>query len=494
MPPSRDKVVLFYPAYESEENAPPLALSAIAGPLLSDGVEVVIVDSALEADPVAATLAHLDGALCLGCSFITGSMIADLIAVCTAARARFPDLPIILGGWHPSILPEQTLEAEFADVVVVRQGEESFRELVTLLRAGEPPHGVAGTLYKDADGAIVRAPERPYTPIAALPDRMPGYELVDLDRYERHTGLRWLLYTTGHGCPYNCGYCSNASVYGRNLDLLPPEQVVDEVDFLVRRHGVGLLGIIDDIFFLFRDRSKAIAEGLLQRGVKVDWYVQDRADSVARLTREEIRMYRRAGLVRIHFGAESGSDRVLRSIEKLSKVENTLKAVDRCREGEVRASFGFIFGLPDEDEAALRDTVDLIGQIYARYERADCHTNIFTPYPGSPLWSRSVELGVDPPASLGDWVPYFPRVTELPWLAGSPHQRLQDIRQYLRLGFPNVRVGEDRGSLRRRAALKVLGPSSRWRLREHRYGLPLELRGYEALKRARPRWGVYERY
>ena len=83
---TRNKVVLFYPAYESEENAPPLALTAIAGPLVSDGVEVVIIDSALEPDPVAATLAHLDDALCLGVSFITGSMIADLIAVCAPLR------------------------------------------------------------------------------------------------------------------------------------------------------------------------------------------------------------------------------------------------------------------------------------------------------------------------------------------------------------------------------------------------------------------------
>lgn len=491
---TRNKVVLFYPAYESEENAPPLALTAIAGPLVSDGVEVVIIDSALEPDPVAATLAHLDDALCLGVSFITGSMIADLIAVCAATRAAHPDLPIVLGGWHPSILPEQTLQADFADVVVVRQGEESFREIVAALGAGERPEGIAGTLYKNANGDVERAPERPYTPIAALPDRMPGYELVDLDRYERATGLRWLLYTTSHGCPYNCGYCSNASVYGRSLDMLPAEQVVDEVAFLVEHHGVGLLGIVDDIFFLFRDRSKAIAEGLLRRGVKVDWYVQDRADSVARLSPDEIRMYRRAGLVRIHFGAESGSDRVLKSIEKRSKVENTLTAVDRCRQGDVRASFGFIFGLPGEDESALRETVDLIGQIYSRYDRADCHTNIFTPYPGSPLWERSVELGVDPPQSLADWVPYFPRVTVLPWLAGAPHQRLQDIRQYLRLGYPNVRVGEDRGSLRHRAALTVLGPPARWRLRGHRYRAPIELRSFEALQRRRNGWRVYSRY
>ncbi|MFT5680431.1 MAG: anaerobic magnesium-protoporphyrin IX monomethyl ester cyclase [Myxococcota bacterium] len=480
------RVVLFFPSYASEEISPPLALIAISGPLLSAGFEVEIIDSALHPDFIQRTLDALDGALCLGVSLITGPMIADTIAVCRAAKARYPDLPIILGGWHPSILPEQTLEADFVDSVVLRQGELAMLDIVTRLSEGDTVHGVKGTLSKPG-GTVTRHADRPYTPVVDLPKRMPGYERIDYDAYERATGLRWVMYTTSHGCPYNCSYCSNASVYGRKLDELPVEQVLDEVTWLVKKYDIRLLGIIDDIFFASRKRSLAIAEGFLSRNLNIQWYIQDRADSIAKLSIDQAKMLRRSGLVRVHFGAESGSDKVLESIDKLSRVSRTLEAVERCRDADIRASFGFIFGLPDEDEDDMLQTVDLIRNIYKLYARADCHTNIFTPYPGSPLWPRSVDMGVAPPTSLEEWVAFFPRLTELPWLHGERHQRLQDIRQYLRLGYPNVRVGEDQGSRRHRLALRLLGPSSRWRIENHRYRTPVEVRGYDAFQKLKER-------
>src|SRR5690606_9704018 len=219
--------------------------------------------------------------------------------------------------------------------------------------------GVEGIVWKN-QGEIVWNPPRRYPRVAELPSRLPGYDLVDYNRYQKRTGLRWVMYSSSHGCPYNCSYCSNASVYGRNLDLLPVEQVVDEVSYLVRMHGIRLLGVIDDIFFAFRDRCLQIAEGFIRSGLNFEWYIQDRVDCWARLTRDQARLYRRSGLVRVHFGAESGSDRVLRSIEKRATVDRTLKALERCSEAAIRASFGFIFGLPEEGESELLETVDLI--------------------------------------------------------------------------------------------------------------------------------------
>lgn len=490
---SQKKVALFFPSYASREASPPLALIAIAGPLVREGYRVEIVDSAIEPNFVEEVLSRLDGAICLGISLITGPMIRDTLAVGRAVKARYPHFPIVLGGWHPSILPEQTLQADFVDIVVLRQGEVTFRELVHRLESGDPLDGLPGILFK-RDGEIVHGPPRPYTGVAHLPDRMPGYDLIDYDRYERATGLRWVMYSASHGCPYNCSYCSNASVYGRNLDTLPPEVVVDQVTRLVRKYNIRLLGLIDDIYFAFMDRSLQIAEGFLRSGLRFEWYIQDRADSWARLAPEQARMYARSGLSRVHFGAESGSDEVLRSIDKKSDVACTLEAVDRCKEAGIRASFGFIFGLPDEREEDLRMTVDLIREIHARSDRADCYTNLFTPYPGSPLWPRSIALGLDPPKTLEEWTDFYPRLTVLPWLNGAAHRRLQAIRQYLRFGYPQVRVGEHPHTYRHRLALGVLGPSARWRIRRHRYALPWEVRGYEALQRLKAGWNVYERF
>ncbi|MEK7727709.1 MAG: radical SAM protein, partial [candidate division KSB1 bacterium] len=426
-------------------------------------------------------------------SLVRGPIINGAIAVCREVKEKFPRLPIILGGWHPSILPQQTLECEYVDAVVLKQGELALLEMVNRLASGSSLNGTPGTLTKER-GAITWNPLRPHTPVAQLPSRMPGYELIDYERYFRNTSLRWLMYTTSHGCPYNCSYCSNAAVYGRNLDVLPVEQVVEEVTYLVRKYRIQLVGIIDDIFFAFRSRSIEMAEGFIRSGLKFDWYIQDRADSWERMTSEEAKIFRRSGLVRIHFGAESGSDEVLHAIEKKSDTEAILAAVERCKEADIRASFGFIFGLPAEQEEDLLKSVDLIRQIYERYDRADCYTNIFTPYPGSPAWQEAIDKGLVPPKTFEEWADFYPRLQVLPWLNGKKHERLQAIRQYLRFGYHQVKVGEQQHSWKHRALLRMLRPSAQLRLKQHRFDYPLEVYAYWGLQRMKQSLQLYERF
>ncbi len=487
------KVVLFFPSYNSNEAAPPLALIAIAAPLVKLGYEVTLIDTALEDDYASAVMREMDGAICLGMSLITGPMVQGAVEVGKLAKNRFPHVPIVLGGWHPSILPEQTLAADFVDVVVVKQGETTFTELVRCFEDGGALDDIPGIWWKK-NGELVQNKPRLYPPVAELPSRLPGYELIDYGRYHTLTGLRWLMYSSSHGCPYNCSYCSNASVYGRNLDHLPVEQVVDEVSYLVRKFGIELVGIIDDIFFAFMERSLEMAEGFLKSGLKFEWYIQDRADSWAKLTAEQARLFRRSGLVRIHFGAESGSDDVLQSIEKKANIETTIRAVERCRDADIRASFGFIFGLPAEEMDDLHLTLQLIDRIYSTYDKADCYTNIFTPYPGSPLWPTAVELGFEAPQTFEAWSDYHPRVTELPWISGSKHRQLQAIRQYIRFGYHQVKVGEKSHSWRHTLLLSLLKPSSRFRIRSRNFAFPWEIYGYLGLQKLKSGFSSYERY
>jgi radical SAM superfamily enzyme YgiQ (UPF0313 family) len=490
---NKNKIVLFFPAYNSNEACPPLALISIAAPLISKGYEVKIVDSTLEEDMVGAVLRELDDAICLGMSLVTGPMLKGAAEVGRAAKARYPQLPIVLGGWHPSILPEQTLEADFVDVVVLKQGEEAFQELIECFTSGDSLGNVTGILWKDGD-EIRRNLPRKYPTVAELPSRLPGYELFDYETYCNLTGLRWIMYSSSHGCPYNCSYCSNASVYGRNLDLLPVEQVVDEVTYLVRKYNINLVGIIDDIYFAFMDRCLEMAEGFIRSGLKFEWYIQDRVDSWAKLTADQARLYRRAGLVRIHFGAESGSDEVLKSIEKKTNIGKTIEALERCKQGDIRASFGFIFGLPEEKDEDMYQTLDMIDRIYSAYDKADCYTNIFTPYPGSPLWPISIEKGFIPPKSFEDWSDYYPRITELPWISDKKHRKLQAIRQYLRFGYHQVKVGEKHHSWKHTLLLNLLKPTSRLRIRTKQFTFPFEIYGYSGLQRLKSSFNIYDRF
>ena len=152
--PSRGKVVLFFPSYATEEIAPPIALISIAGPLMGAGFEVVLVDSSVTSDYLGAVLEHADDAVALGISIITGPMIREAIEVGRAWKARNPDAPVIMGGWHASILPEQTLAADFVDVVVEKQGEVSMLELCEQLVRGDGQYPGLGGRYGEWPGPM----------------------------------------------------------------------------------------------------------------------------------------------------------------------------------------------------------------------------------------------------------------------------------------------------------------------------------------------------
>src|SRR6185295_11253978 len=185
----REKVVLYNP--RAVFYTMPLALVAVGSQLDPERYEVVIVDGRLESDPVSAVLAHLDRALCLGVTVLTGAPIADAVLVSRAAKARRPDLPVVWGGWHPSMFGRECLEEPGVDVAVQAQGEVAFQEICDRLAAGEPVHGLdgcPGCCVRTKDGEIRQGPARPLQDLNRL--RPHDYGLLPVERYYQLKGKR----------------------------------------------------------------------------------------------------------------------------------------------------------------------------------------------------------------------------------------------------------------------------------------------------------------
>jgi anaerobic magnesium-protoporphyrin IX monomethyl ester cyclase len=480
----RKPVVLFFPSYYSDEAAPPLALIHLAAPLVAKGHEVRIIDSAVEDDPQKAVLRALDGACALGISMVTGPMITQGVSVAAAVRAERPEVPIVAGGWHPSILPEQTLRSPLFDAVVKGQGEITLAEIVDRWNAGERDlTGVAGSFFKRGADLVANEP-RGYTDINALPRR--PFEIVDFERYARKChGFRWLLYCSSHGCPWDCSYCSNASVYGRNWKPLQADRTVEEMSELAARYRLDVIDIIDDNYLVRRDRAVEIAEKLLRKGTTFGYYIQTRTDQIDRLSDDELRLLRRSGLKRIFFGIESGSKKVLKTVNKRLDLETAYRTAERCRAASVEASFNLIFGLPGEDAEDLRDTIDMVDTIGKRNPEAAFFTNIFSPYPGSPIFPEAVRLGVQEPRSLEEWAVFYPKIQKLPWLTGKAHARVQRIRDYIRIGYSARKMVVHRPDGFKDLVRRGLQGLARFRLRRLAVGFPVEvwaLSAWKALK------------
>lgn len=492
MIPERAKpVVLFFPSYYSDEAAPPLALIHLAAPLVARGHEVRIIDSAVEEDPQKAVLEALDGACALGVSMVTGPMITQGVSVAAAVRAARPDLPIVAGGWHPSILPEQTLRSPLFDAVVKGQGEITLLEIVERWNVGERDlSGVAGSFFKRGGEVVANAP-RGYTDINALPRR--PFEIVDFERYAKKChGFRWLLYCSSHGCPWDCSYCSNASVYGRNWKPLQADRTVDEMSELAKRYALDVIDIIDDNYLVRRDRAIDIAERLMSRGTTFEYFIQTRTDQVDRLSDDELRLLRRSGLKRIFFGIESGSKDVLKTVNKRLDLETAYRTAERCYAAGVEASFNLIFGLPGEGPADLRDTIAMVDTIGKRNPEAAFFTNIFSPYPGSPIFPEAVRLGVQEPRTLEEWAQFHPKIQKLPWLEGKAHSRIQRIRDYIRIGYSARKMVVHRPQGFKDLVRRGLQALARMRLRRLAVGFPVEVWALKVWKEIKALFGTRE--
>ena len=467
------KVLLFFPSYRSIEAAPPLALLALAPIAEQRGLAVDVIDSTVEPRYYQRIIEQLPDAVCVGISIVTGPMIYEAIEVARAAKAARPDVPVVLGGWHPSTLAGQSLRAPYIDVVVRGQGEHTFGEILDRLLAGSTLEGVQGCSYRTPEGRIVHNPARHTVNISSLPPK--AYHLVNLEPYAELCKRRWIYYTSSHGCPYDCSFCSNASIYGRAWNALPADRVVSEVTDLARRFRLDLVDIVDDNFLVDRERGVEIAAGFVRSGVRFDWCIQTTANFLLRSSDEDLQLMRRSGLSRVFIGAESGSDDVLRSVNKV-RFQGTRvlhHVAEKCHREGITCTFSLIFALPGETENDRRQTLAMIREIKTSCPSTEFHSNIYTPYPGAPNFRHAVEMGLREPESLEEWAEFYPKFQRLPWIDGKTHQQIQRIREYIRIAYGAAPVR--RRSSFREAAYRALAPLARARLHRARYSMPVEL-------------------
>ncbi len=473
MRPRSRKIVFFFPAFSSTEATAPLGILSLATPLLRAGYEVRLIDSTITANFKKRVIEELSDALCLAVSLVTGPMIKETVEIARESKRLYPDLPVVLGGWHPSLLPDQTLAAPYVDVVCKGQGDEAMVEIAQRIEAGDSFEGIEGVGYK-VEGRLLFNKPRALKPITEMPPL--AYHLADFDAYQRICGRRWAMYITSLACPYNCGYCTNAGVYGRKWNALPPEQVVEETTGLVSRYGLSLLWVVDDNFLVDRERALEIAEGIVRTGVKFDWSIQASTNLTTRLTVEELKLLKRSGLSQIVHGVDSGSERILHAMNKdFQKLEMVDQAAEKLTAAGIRPSFNMMFGYPGETEQDRRKSIALVMRICRKYPGAEFWTNIFTPYPGAPVMERAFELGIDVPKSLEGWSDFFPRYTVLPWLKGEKHREVQIMREYLRVAFNRVPIALWDKSRLNRMVHELISLPARWRLDHDFYKFPVEL-------------------
>jgi len=467
------KVVLFLPPYAGKVLGPPLCLLSLAGALRESGYEPCIIDGALDRDFRATVAREISGALCFGVSLLTGPMIRDAMEISRLVRKLRPELPVIFGGWHPSLVSAQTLSEDFVDIVVRHQGEKTLVEILGRLESGSTLDLVQGCWFK-RDGRIIQNSDRPATPLSALP--APAYDLIDFDAYERASGERKLPYVTSIGCPYACNYCTDMVFYNRRFNPYDTGQVVEELATLVREHRLTEVALLDSNFLVDVRRALAIARGILQSGVRFHWSFQASTDLLCRMSDEDVQTLADSGVSHIGFGTESASPEILRRMSKAHQhIPDMFEAARKCQQAGIRVTYNLIFGYPGEEDRHRRETLKVMGEIAERFDNVGFSPNVFTPYPGIPIWPQLRNMGLPEPQSLLEWADIDLGINKLPWLQGKSFASLQRGISYFLLDNQINKMRRRSGSAAIQSILRAARKPLHWRISNSFFAWPLEL-------------------
>src|SRR4030042_1940219 len=272
----------------------PLGLLSVATPLDVAGYKVRIIDQWTEPDWEEILLAERKTRpICVGITAMTGAQIHWALEASEIVKKN-SNVPVVWGGIHPSMLPRQTLENQYIDIIVQGEGEETFLELVNTLGNKQPLDNVKSIWYKD--GSLIRqTPPRPFIDLNKQPPL--SYHLIDLKSHMASTyEIDALPFETSRGCPFDCSFCYNTSFNRRHWRAIDPEQTLFRIKRVVEQHGIRGFVFADDNFFTNLDRAHDILEGFVKQKLDILWGKGDiRLDQLASLDDEYLKLIEKSG-------------------------------------------------------------------------------------------------------------------------------------------------------------------------------------------------------
>ncbi len=338
--------------------------------------------------------------------------------IAKTAKQACPDSLIILGGPHVTVLDEQTLrEQPEVDIVVRGEGEQTLLELVDLASKSSMKalNKVAGITFRK-NGQIVQTPDRPFIQdIDELP--YPAFNHFQISKY-RLFGKTYLPVITSRGCPFQCTFCLASRMCGKRFRARTPKNVVDELEFLRDTYGADAFSFYDDTFTFDRKRAREICEEMKSRKVDLQWDCRTRVD---RITKKDLAILRDANCQLIHFGVESGSQKMLNAMKKGTTVEQNARAIKWAKEVGILAAISVVIGYPGETPEMLQQTLDFIRKTRPDY----VYMCVAIPYPGTELLDLLQELGWE---MTTDWE-HFDEQTLVFRNPGISPEKIEEVRR-----------------------------------------------------------------
>lgn len=413
------KVMLVFPPmanvrFTNNICALPMGIAALTGWLRErTPVDVSVLDCVVEghdrAEPVSDNIVRFGlgfdeiqrrieaaGPDLLGVSCLFSSQFPFVREIARRARAADPGLTIATGGSYPSFLPERCLSTSELDAVAIGEGELPLTALIEAVNAGRPLPGIPGLAVKE-DGRVTVSPERNYlTDLNDLP--FPARDLFPVERYFQvnlpmqsiSRSRRNLSVATSRGCPYRCRFCSSTRHWGQRLRLRPVEAVLDEMQQLKDRYGIGEVKFEDDNLTFDEARAKTLFRGMIERRLNLHWNTPN-GIAVRHLDDEMLGLMKDSGCYELTLAVESGDPEVLKHIiHKPMDLAEAEKAAARIKAHGIETAGYFIVGFPGETRRQVENTLNFAYRL--KLDRV--YIFMYTPLPGTPLAEQAMKDGL----------------------------------------------------------------------------------------------------
>ena len=309
-------------------------------------------------------------------------------------KKLYPDCKIVVGGEHPTAIPEDTLKNDFIDLVILGEGEETFLNFVQCIDKGEDYKNINGIAYKNEKGDIVKTERRArVSKIDDIP--YPDWDNWSINNYIEHQQISGVNLGRGipilgtRGCPYECTFCSNDRMWTKRFVMRSPEKIVDEMEFMKKKYNVRAFSFMDSTFIVNNRKVIEFCEALIRRNLGVVYQLPAGTRCEA-INQELVNVLAKSGLEKLALAPESGSEEIRNIIKKKINYSKFINAIKMLNKSKITVGCFIVIGFPEDNKKTLWLTSKMIFKL-ALLGVDDITVSQFTPYPGSEIYDELME-------------------------------------------------------------------------------------------------------